>query len=417
MSPAADAPRKPGIAFELMTGDRKGRAFQVQGPTATVGSSEKNDLCFQEEAVSRIHAKVTARNGAWYVQDLWSGSGTLLNGEPLEPGVDYPVGEGDHITVGGNTFRLKRPKDCPPEEDTAGGEEDAGTTSLDLLKAASEDRPMTYVKNMELLQVMSEALMGSLSLPEVFHRLVDYLLEIFKRIDRAAILRMDQETGKPEEVIIKSRRDIAAQGGYSRSVVERVLREVKPVMKAGLDGMEKDGILEEESPVRSVLCVPLISRGKVRGVIYLDSLSDSYGFRKGDLHLLSALASPAALAIENASLISELEGMVESRTTALKQAEEELRESEIRFRAIFNNMKLGAMVLEKGEDDFTVLDINRAALRIEGLEREGVKNKPLIEGLPHLNQSDLGEALLRVWASGRPEHLEMTLACEGESAS
>ncbi|MBW2284964.1 MAG: GAF domain-containing protein, partial [Deltaproteobacteria bacterium] len=61
--------------------------------------------------------------------------------------------------------------------------------------------------------------------------------------------------------------------------------------------------------IRSVMCVPLISRAQIRGVIYVDSVNQPFGFRKEDLKLLTALSSPAAIAVENALLHSTLELM------------------------------------------------------------------------------------------------------------
>jgi GAF domain-containing protein len=55
----------------------------------------------------------------------------------------------------------------------------------------------------------------------------------------------------------------------------------------------------------------LISKNRVRGVIYLDSVNKPHGFRKEDLSLLTALSSPAALAVENALLYSNLDKIVE----------------------------------------------------------------------------------------------------------
>jgi GAF domain-containing protein len=52
--------------------------------------------------------------------------------------------------------------------------------------------------------------------------------------------------------------------------------------------------------IKSVMCVPLISGSKLWGVLYADSVTKPYGFRGEDLHLLSALSSPVAMAIENA---------------------------------------------------------------------------------------------------------------------
>jgi GAF domain-containing protein len=56
--------------------------------------------------------------------------------------------------------------------------------------------------------------------------------------------------------------------------------------------------------IKSALCVPLISRAQVRGVLYLDSFDEPYGFRNEDLSLLTALGSSAAVAIENVLLRS-----------------------------------------------------------------------------------------------------------------
>jgi PAS domain-containing protein len=98
--------------------------------------------------------------------------------------------------------------------------------------------------------------------------------------------------------------------------------------------------------IKSVMCVPLISKTDVHGVIYVHSTSVPHGFSKSDLQLLSALSSPAALAIENALLYAthkkaedalqkardELEIRVKERTEELSQANAHLKQ-EIATRA------------------------------------------------------------------------------------
>jgi len=119
--------------------------------------------------------------------------------------------------------------------------------------------------------------------------------------------------------------------------------------------MMSDTSLAEESElsesmiwmrIKSVMCVPLISKTDVHGVIYVHSTSVPHGFSKSDLQLLSVLSSPAALAIENALLYathkraeealqkarSELEVRVEQRTEELSQANALLKQ-EIDIRA------------------------------------------------------------------------------------
>ncbi len=55
---------------------------------------------------------------------------------------------------------------------------------------------------------------------------------------------------------------------------------------------------------RSLLCAPLITRGKVVGVLEVVSAKTGY-FRARDLELLTSLATSAAIAIENARLLEE----------------------------------------------------------------------------------------------------------------
>jgi len=160
-----------------------------------------------------------------------------------------------------------------------------------------------------------------------------------------------------------------------------------------------------------VMCVPLMSKSKIRGAIYVDSVSKPYGFRKEDLSLLSALSSPAAIAIENATLYSNLDSLVKDRTKVLEETQEKLRESEARFKAVFDNMSSGVVVFKTLNDgeEFIVLDLNRAFRRIEKIhDREIVSNKTLFETLPFYRQSDILENFRRVWRTGNPESGSIT---------
>jgi PAS domain S-box-containing protein len=56
--------------------------------------------------------------------------------------------------------------------------------------------------------------------------------------------------------------------------------------------------------LESLLCVPILSRGKVLGVMSLNRLGDCF-FRDDNLHLLGRIAHQAAIAIENARLYEE----------------------------------------------------------------------------------------------------------------
>jgi pSer/pThr/pTyr-binding forkhead associated (FHA) protein len=59
-----------------------------------------------DDAVSRRHAQIFRRGGRFWVRDLDSTNGTILNGNWLEPEVDAPLRVGDIIEVG-EMSRLK----------------------------------------------------------------------------------------------------------------------------------------------------------------------------------------------------------------------------------------------------------------------------------------------------------------------
>jgi sigma-B regulation protein RsbU (phosphoserine phosphatase) len=90
----------------------------------------------------------------------------------------------------------------------------------------------------------------------------------------------------------------------SRSVVERVAREGRPQLTS--DAQSDKWLSTRDSVVmlglRSILCVPLQLKGTTIGVIYVDNRLQAGLFTTGDLDLLTAIASSAAAAIENARL-------------------------------------------------------------------------------------------------------------------
>jgi len=90
----------------------------------------------------------------------------------------------------------------------------------------------------------------------------------------------------------------------SRSVVERVARDGEPVLTSDAQADERFNIRQSVVilGLRSILCVPLQVKERTIGVIYVDNRLHAGIFTQADLRLLSAIASSAAIAIENARL-------------------------------------------------------------------------------------------------------------------
>ena len=92
---------------------------------------------------------------------------------------------------------------------------------------------------------------------------------------------------------------------------------------------------------------------------------------------------------------------------ALRRAEQELRESEARFHALFEHMRSGVCIYEAIDEgrDFIIRDLNHSVEHIEGLEASALLGRRLTEALPGVVAGGVLDVFQRVWRSGRAEHL------------
>jgi len=240
---------------------------------------------------------------------------------------------------------------------------------------------------------------------------MEHIFSLLKRIDRGAILLLNEETGSLKEMVSKTRSEdtsgMFSRIAYSRSIVTRTIKQRKPVIMSDTREVQKAELSEsmEQMNVRSVMCVPLIYKEQVRGVIYVDCLGRPEGFRKDDLQLLTGLGNTAAVAIENARLYTDLESLVSQRTKQLGRTKEQLQDSESRFRALFENMRHGVVIFEAQNNgkDFIVKEVNKAAETMDRMKKQDVVKKSAADAFPIFKCSDLFTMIQRVWKTGTSE--------------
>jgi hypothetical protein len=75
------------------------------GPVCTIGRSVRNTIVLDDSYVSQEHARIVRRDGHWWLNDLGSRNGTLLNEVPVS--AETVVTTGDVITVGQVAFVLE----------------------------------------------------------------------------------------------------------------------------------------------------------------------------------------------------------------------------------------------------------------------------------------------------------------------
>ena len=117
------------------------RTVTVSGTTVTVGRDPTNDVVVTAPAVSRHHLKLEYKGETYYISDLNSTNGTLLNGKLIAPQARQALHDGDIVRVGdpqGNWVSLTLQRTATAS--VGGGTVHLGRSSLEQSEAVTIGR-------------------------------------------------------------------------------------------------------------------------------------------------------------------------------------------------------------------------------------------------------------------------------------
>jgi signal transduction histidine kinase len=178
---------------------------------------------------------------------------------------------------------------------------------------------------MAALLELSRILNSSLDSHEVMQLAIDEVTE-FVGAERGFLLLLEDEGRRviarathkidPEELeraLASREEDNRAE--VSRRIVEQVMRERSAV--SSLNAMEDPRFSSHTSVrlsrLRSVLCVPLLVKDRLLGIVYVDNRLKSGAFNQRHRTMIAAFANQAAIAIENARLYGHLRSSMEEK--------------------------------------------------------------------------------------------------------
>jgi len=304
--------------------DGKNVTVPLDRDRISLGRSSVNELCYPDDAgLSRQHLALTRSDGAWFVEDLGSKNGTLVNGKRIEKRITF--GPGDRISAGHLTIEFA---DVAPASlntvvfvDHGESFSSSSTTVVANLDAVLgpqvEDTNKTYVMQgspqMRALIRAGRELAGHRPLEELFQVIMDLSVEA---VNAGRGVLMSLENG---ELVVRAHRGEGFK--ISSTVRDRVLNEKASLLvrDAQLDQALRDHMSIVEQKVRSMLAVPLQTNDRVIGLIYVDSPHLIREFSREDLNLLTVMANVAAIRIEHARL-NEIEEAERAMAKQLEQA-------------------------------------------------------------------------------------------------
>ena len=304
----------------ILCPDGSMKTVALTGERVSIGRSSAAELCFPEDAgLSRLHFAFEAQGDEWTVQDLGSKNGTFVNNIPLK--ARLILKPGDRVTAG-HIVIVYAPDAAGLDPNLVvfeGGESGSPTTStlVTSLEGALSNGAMALgaAAAMQALIRAGQELAENRPLADLFPVILDLAIQAVNA-QRGVLLILEGDTLVPR----------ARKGeGFriSTAVRDRVLKEKSSILvrDAQLDEAFKSRMSILEHKVHTMMAVPLQTKQRIIGLIYLDSPFVLREFTTDDLSLLTVMANVAAIRIENVRL-AEVEEAERIMQRDLSQAAE-----------------------------------------------------------------------------------------------
>ncbi len=193
--------------------------------------------------------------------------------------------------------------------------------------ARSTNATATAALDLAAVMKSTQAISGEVKLERLFARLMETIIEN-AGAECGYLMLLDADG----HLQVEARADLHEASGClaSRSPEDysMCLSVVRYVARSGETLVLDDAVSDPQhgcdpyfqaSKVRSVLCLPIKSGGKLVGLVYAENNATSHAFVPEKLAALSMIASQAAISITNARLYDHLEEKVAERTVALRK--------------------------------------------------------------------------------------------------
>jgi sigma-B regulation protein RsbU (phosphoserine phosphatase) len=312
--------------LKQVSGESTGQIIELKHDLTVIGRSPECQIVLDPNGVSRRHAEIRRVGDAHFLADLRSRNKTKVNNTVLDSNQEHRLQPGDRINICDVEFLyfLTPPKDGPADDGvmvvTDTGEiDDPNMHTLDASRSsalASIVRPEVKLK--AILEI-ARNLSSELKIDAVAPKILDSLMELFPQAERLFLMLIDPATKRLVRKAFKYRPNRRTALGatvpqdeipmsISRSLVNHVLGQKKAVLSqdAGNDKNLPTSASIADLKIRSVMCVPLLPPdGQPLGILQLDT-SDRKQFHQDDLDVLAAVASQAAIAVQNAAMHESL---------------------------------------------------------------------------------------------------------------
>ena len=274
-------------SLRILVPGRGPKVYHLYKKITTIGSGSDCDVVLPDPLVAESYAHLHNDGRDFNISTIERRDELVVNGKKRKK---HRLAHQDRMVIGGIEVVFSLFDDKPPEED------EAAKTVADL---------DAYRK----LYEFSAKLMADYDLPGLLNALMDMVIEI-TNADKGFLILV--EGGQLDVKVARNlkRENIAdAVSQLSDAIVAKVVQAKRPIIIS--DAMNDAAFAQSESVMNlrlsSVMCVPLLERGNLLGVIYVGNDSIANLFEAKNLEVLTVFAAQASLIIRNALQVNELQ--------------------------------------------------------------------------------------------------------------
>lgn len=299
--------------IKMVSGSMRGTEVPIRNPVVTLGRSSEADVQVHDVLISRVHCKLEWDNGQWYIEDLSSTNGTWMVGRKVDKRVPLPMKTS--IRIGNTLFELInifaadtqsfsrpfvaysiQPDTLAPSTSI---ETDDKSQSLHLLKEENQRLAAIYKFQNMIAAVLDEK--------ELYPKILSAVMNVITA-DTAYLLLYDLDSGKFAPVT--GRNEIGTledvDSNCVRGSIVDFVRENRESVLSIDESDEKKRFKElagVPDVVTSTMCVPMLGKRQINGMIYMNLSSTTEKYTEDDLRLLTVIGHTAGMAVENSRLV------------------------------------------------------------------------------------------------------------------
>lgn len=288
------------------------KTYVPSGNVIVLGRQKTDVDLTPDLQVSQKHARLIFEDGDWWIEDLGSRNGTVVNGVDIS--AKKKLRPSDEILIGETTIRIQvEPQDTVPKGVRATTLILADHTSLTNSAKPKTPQADAAQRRLAAFYEVGASLKTTDDLEALLAKLVEQLIRAVPTAQRGAILLRD----KNGQLLLKAHIP-EGQPSASFSLAEQAMQQKEAFIwkREAVESKVPRSIVRSET--QCAIYAPLVCREEVLGVVYVDSCLDTNAFDEEDLYLLMSLAYQAAMLVKFHSLQKDLREEADIRGRMLR---------------------------------------------------------------------------------------------------